>query len=80
MRALASSTEAKEIGCTQASEILRTEGLTLVGPLPASFELTTVYAAAVTAEARQGELAQRLAALLSGPDSRAVRLRAGFSS
>jgi molybdate transport system substrate-binding protein len=80
MRALATGTGANEIGCTQVSEILRTEGLTLVGALPSPFELNTVYAMAATAGARQPELARRLVALLSGPETRAARERAGFSS
>ena len=80
MRALASSTEANEIGCTQASEILRTEGLTLVASLPPPFGLTTVYAAAATAGTQQAELARRLVALLTGPETQAARARAGFST
>lgn len=51
MRELARSTARRPIGCTQATEIRATPGLTLVGPLPPGLELTTVYAAAVTARA-----------------------------
>src|SRR5262245_6706016 len=41
MRALASSRAQRPLGCTQATEIRNTSGLTLLGPLPAPFELTT---------------------------------------
>ena len=37
------------IGCTQVTEIKYTEGVELVAPLPARFELATVYTAAVSA-------------------------------
>jgi molybdate transport system substrate-binding protein len=51
MRELAQSTAQRPIGCTQATEIRATPGLTLAGPLPPGLDLTTVYAAAVTARA-----------------------------
>lgn len=51
MRELAQSKASRPIGCTQATEIRATPGLMLVGPLPSGFELTTVYAAAVTTRA-----------------------------
>jgi molybdate transport system substrate-binding protein len=52
MRALAASTARRPIGCTQETEILATPGITLVGPLPPGCDLTTVYTAAVTTNAR----------------------------
>jgi molybdate transport system substrate-binding protein len=52
MRALAASTARRPIGCTQETEIRATPGLALVGPLPPGCDLTTVYAAAVTTNAR----------------------------
>ena len=52
MRALAASTARCPIGCTQETEIRGTPGLVLVAPLPPGCDLTTVYAAAVTAMAQ----------------------------
>jgi molybdate transport system substrate-binding protein len=79
MRALADTPEPGLIGCTQVTEILYTPGVVLVGALPAGFELTTVYAASVTSEARNGALARRLAALITGADARMLRERGGFA-
>ena len=78
MRELAASGTAAAIGCTQVTEIAYTPGLTLVGALPAPFELTTVYAAAVSASAVDAPLAHRLVALLAGDESRSLRIAGGF--
>ena len=51
MRELAASDATRPIGCTQVSEILYTEGVGLVGPLPDRFELATVYSCALAARA-----------------------------
>jgi molybdate transport system substrate-binding protein len=78
MHALARSGGRRPIGCTQVTEILATPGVTLAGPLPAPFELATVYTAGVSSRATRPQEAQRLAALLSSDDARAARDRAGF--
>jgi molybdate transport system substrate-binding protein len=80
MAALAHSGERGAIGCTQVTEILYTDGVTLVAPLPAPFGLSTVYAAAVATHARAPELARRFVALLTGDGSRGIRARGGFES
>lgn len=78
MRALAASGAARPIGCTQITEIKATPGVALVAPLPAEFELATVYTAGVCARAAAPDAARRLVALLAGEGSRAVRREAGF--
>ena len=78
MRELARATVPGLVGCTQITEIRYTPGVVLVGPLPAGFELSTVYAAAVCAGAAEPDLARRLVALLSGPSSQALRAAGGF--
>lgn len=78
MAALAASREPAPIGCTQVTEIRYTAGVVLVGPLPAGFELATVYTAAVSATARDAALARRFVALLADPAQRALRERSGF--
>src|SRR5512146_1354013 len=66
------------LGCTQITEIMITPGVTLVGPLPGEFELATVYSAAVCADAAATDLARRLASLLTGTLTRALREQCGF--
>jgi molybdate transport system substrate-binding protein len=78
MQALACATDAHPIGCTQATEILNTPGVTLVGPLPKQFELATVYTAGVCTRAALPDQARQLAALLAGDAARAFREQAGF--
>ena len=56
-----------EIGMTQISEILPYAGAELVGPLPKEIQLTTSFAAAVSASARQSEPAKALIKFLTAP-------------
>jgi molybdate transport system substrate-binding protein len=56
-----------EIGMTQISEILPYAGAELVGPLPKEIQLTTSFAVAVGANARQSEAAQALIRFLTAP-------------
>ena len=78
MAQMAQADEPGLLGCTQVTEILYTQGVTLVAPLPAEFELATVYTAALSTRADQPELARRLVAALSGEASRALREQGGF--
>ena len=79
MRELGRSREPGLVGCTQITEINYTPGVVLVGPLPAEFELATVYSVAVATTARQPGAARRLAQMLSGPESRELRSSGGFA-
>jgi molybdate transport system substrate-binding protein len=78
MHELAQAGEAGSLGCTQVSEILYTPGVTLVGALPGEFALSTLYSVAVCSGARAPEPARRVAALLAGSQSAAVRSAGGF--
>jgi molybdate transport system substrate-binding protein len=78
MRELAPKGQAGSLGCTQVSEILYTPGVTLVGALPGEFALSTLYSVAVCSGARAPEPARRVAALLAGSQSAAVRSAGGF--
>jgi molybdate transport system substrate-binding protein len=80
MRALASSPEPRLAGCTQVTEIIYTDGVSLAGPLPQAFELATVYAAAVTSKAAEPRLARRLIEVLAGADAARLRIDGGFES
>ena len=78
MRELAQSCERGVIGCTQITEIRYTEGVVLVGPLPAEFDLATTYSVAVATSARFPDSARTLADMLTGENSRELRRKGGF--
>ena len=78
MRALVDAADPDALGCTQASEIVATPGVVLVGALPAPFALATDYSAAVATVAASEELGRRFIALLAGEESLAQRRAAGF--
>jgi molybdate transport system substrate-binding protein len=80
MHAMAQSNASRPIGCTQITEIKSVEGVQLVGPLPREFELSTVYSAAVCADASQPELARHFVRSLSGSQNAGVRSDAGFDA
>ncbi|WP_407119755.1 molybdate ABC transporter substrate-binding protein [Bradyrhizobium sp. STM 3561] len=79
MRELAASTAQRPIGCTQATEIIATDGIALSGSLPPGCELVTMYTAGVTARAAHPKEAAALVALLTGADRRELRRRVGFA-
>jgi molybdate transport system substrate-binding protein len=78
MREMADAGVPGAIGCTQITEIRYTPGVALVGPLPAEFELATVYTAAVSVRAAHPHVAHAFVRLLAGPASRALRAQGGF--
>jgi molybdate transport system substrate-binding protein len=78
MAEMAKCDEPGLIGCTQVTEILYTEGVSLVAVLPKEFELATVYTAAVSSKAGNAAQAAALVALLSSPQAAEVRLLGGF--
>ena len=80
MRHLAESDATRPIGCTQSTEIISTSGVTLSGSLPRGCELSTMYTAAVTAGATHATQARGLIDLLTAPNQRELRERAGFIS
>ena len=78
MRELAASKSVRPIGCTQATEILGTPGIVLVGPLPPGCELRTVYTAAIAARAAAPDAARALIARLTNEADRSARSKLGF--
>ena len=78
MRALADSGEEGAIGCTQVTEIKYTEGVRLVGLLPAAFGLSTEYALGICRDAPEPELAEALADLLTSRVAEDLRRAGGF--
>jgi len=79
MRALADAKGGRPIGCTQITEILNTQGATLVGHLPKDFALATVYTLGVCTKAQSPDLARKLVALLTAETTRDLRRRLGFT-
>jgi len=79
MRELAASTATRPIGCTQATEIIATDGIMLSGSLPPGSELVTMYTAGVATHATHPKEAAALIALLTGADHRELRQRVGFT-
>jgi molybdate transport system substrate-binding protein len=78
MRHLAESDAVQPIGCTQSTEIISTKGVVLSGSLPPGCELSTMYTAAVTIQAKAAPQAQSLIDLLIAPDRDKLREQAGF--
>ena len=66
------------VGCTQVTEINYTSGVTLAGPLPAEFELATLYSAAIVRGSQVPALARSFIDELTGPGSARLRADGGF--
>jgi len=80
MREMAASDARRPIGCTQSTEIISTEGVTLSGSLPPGCDLATTYTAGITVAAAHPQQAQALIALLTGIAQQEQRKQAGFVS
>jgi molybdate transport system substrate-binding protein len=78
MRHLAETDALRPVGCTQSTEIISTNGVSLSGSLPKGCDLSTVYTAAVTTRALHPRQAQILIDLLINTDQTKLRERAGF--
>jgi molybdate transport system substrate-binding protein len=80
MRHMAETDARRPIGCTQATEIIATEGIVLSGSLPPGCDLATMYTAAVTTGTAAAQQAQSLIDLLTAADANELRNHAGFVS
>ncbi|HZP71666.1 MAG TPA: substrate-binding domain-containing protein [Pseudolabrys sp.] len=67
-----------EIGFYPKSEVVNTDGLTVVGPLPATIQLTTIYGAAVTTASGAPDAGKAFIAFMTDPAHRAAWTHAGF--
>ena len=67
-----------EIGFYPKSEIINTDGLAVVGPLPDAIQLTTIYGAAVTTASAEPEAATAFIKFVCDPKNRAAWSHAGF--
>jgi len=66
------------LGCTQATEIIATAGIELVGALPKGFELETTYTAAVDSRAGDSTAARHFVERLTSPPGKGEREALGF--
>jgi len=78
MHELQQCPDAGAIGCTQVTEILFAPGVQLAGLLPAKFELSTVYTAAVCSGAEQPGAAADFIRMLTSDAAAGSRRAAGF--
>lgn len=78
MRWLAESRGLRELGITQATEILANPGVSYAGPLPGVLAVRTVYAAGVAARTQNAESATEFIARLTAPAARAILAKAGY--
>ena len=69
-----------ELGFYPKSEVINTDGLALVGPLPREIGLTTIYGAAVTAASATPEAGEAFIAFMRDPAHRAVWAHGGFDA
>jgi molybdate transport system substrate-binding protein len=68
-----------ELGIHQMSEIVSTEGVTLVGPLPAEIQNYTTYAAGIGTGVRNRAAAEALIRTLAGPAAAPVLVARGMT-
>jgi molybdate transport system substrate-binding protein len=79
MRALSQAHEERPIGCTQATEILATKGVRLVGDLPQPHDLATTYTAGVVIGSNATKAALDLIAALTSAQNAELRRQKAFS-
>jgi molybdate transport system substrate-binding protein len=67
-----------ELGITFTSELQPNKGVKVAGTLPAAIQLPTIYSAAITASAANGEAARAFLRTLAGDEGRAALRNAGL--
>lgn len=67
-----------DLAVQQIPELLRVEGIEIVGPLPPPFEALTVFSGAVMSASRQPEIARAVLDFLGTPEARALFRASGF--
>jgi molybdate transport system substrate-binding protein len=67
-----------ELGFQQLSELIHTQGIDVLGPLPAAIQIVTIFSGAVGARARQPDAAQALLAFMASPAAADVKRRHGM--
>jgi molybdate transport system substrate-binding protein len=78
MKTMGASTGGAPLGCTQATEILYTPGVTFIGVLPLEFELSTLYSVAIPKRSANSAKAQDLVTRIVNTSTLGARQSAGF--
>ena len=67
-----------EIGFQQLSELVHSKGIALLGPLPASAQLITVWSAGISATTKQEEAVKQLLQFLTSPTTAETKTKNGM--
>ena len=67
-----------ELGFQQLSELLPLEGITILGPMPASAEIITIFSGALPSACRQPEAARAFLDYLASPEAAVAKRRQGM--
>jgi molybdate transport system substrate-binding protein len=67
-----------ELGFQQLSELLHVEGITLLGPLPETIQITTTFSAAVCTTASQPDAVRDFITSMAAPDATDIKKRQGM--
>lgn len=68
-----------ELGFQQRSELIHVQGITLVGDLPGSIQIDTVFSAGVCTASAQPDAARSLIAFLASPETADAKRRQGMA-
>jgi len=68
-----------DLGFQQLSELMNIEGITLLGPLHESIQLTTTFSAALASSLRDRQAAQAFLAYLTSPAAEAAKVAHGMT-
>jgi molybdate transport system substrate-binding protein len=66
------------LGFQQLSELIHLEGITVIGPMPAAVQITTIFSGALCKASSQGEAVRKLLAFMASPDAEAAKRRNGM--
>jgi molybdate transport system substrate-binding protein len=69
-----------ELGFQQLSELQNLPGIEILGPLPASIQLITVFSGGVSAKSSDAAAARALLQYLASPQAATVKVRFGMES
>ena len=67
-----------ELGFQQLSELMNLPGIQVLGPLPPTIQIITVFSAGLSATSTQGDAVRALLAFMASPAADAVKRRSGM--